>query len=238
MNVHWLEQTEADIPAENHWLNAKEMVRLHAMRIPKRHADWRLGRWTAKHAVAACLNLPTDLSTLADIEIRAASSGAPEVFLHDEPASIAISLSHSSGTALCTLAPPGFTFGCDLETVEPRSDAFVADYFTVEENNLIARSPRPQRPLLLALLWSAKESALKALGVGLRFDTRCMSVSPVDDWRPTGNPDAWRSLRVRYSGGMIFHGCWRIQDHLVRTVVSDLSLPIPVRVQAAHLSMA
>lgn len=32
---------------------------------------------------------------------------------------VAISLSHSFGTALCTLAPPGFTFGCDLETVEP-----------------------------------------------------------------------------------------------------------------------
>jgi 4'-phosphopantetheinyl transferase len=151
---------------------------------------------------------------------------------------VAISLSHSFGTALCTLAPPGFTFGCDLETVEPRSDAFVADYFTVDENNLIARSPRQQRPLLLALLWSAKESALKALRVGLWFDTRCMSVSPVDDWHPNGNPDTWRSLRVRYSGGMVFHGCWRIQDHLVRTVVSDLSLPIPVRAHAAHLSMA
>jgi 4'-phosphopantetheinyl transferase len=238
MNIHWLEQTEADIPAENQWLNANEILRLNALRIPKRRADWRLGRWTAKHAVAACLNLPTEPSSLADIEIRAASSGAPEVFLHDEPAEIAISLSHSSGTALCTLAPPGVTFGCDLETVEPRSDAFVADYFTVDERNLIARSSKQERPLLLALLWSAKESALKALRVGLRFDTRCMSVSPVDDWHSTDNPDAWRSLSVCYSGGMVFHGCWRIQDHLVRTVVSELSLPIHVHAQSAHLSIA
>src|ERR1700726_3327008 len=141
------------------------------MRIPKRRADWRLGRWTAKHAVTACLNLPTEPFTFADIQIRAASSGAPEVLLHDEPAEIAISLSHRSGTALCTLAPPGVTFGCDLETVEPRSDGFIADYFTDDERNLIARSSRQERPLLLALLWSAKESALKALRVGLRFDT-------------------------------------------------------------------
>ncbi|HEX9112668.1 MAG TPA: hypothetical protein VF845_14405, partial [Terriglobales bacterium] len=97
MNIHWLEQTEADIPAENQWLNANEILRLNAMRIPKRRADWRLGRWTAKHAVAACLNLPTEPSTLADIEIRAASSGAPDVFVGAEPAGIAISLSHSSG---------------------------------------------------------------------------------------------------------------------------------------------
>ena len=177
MNIQWLEQTATDVPAENQWLNANEILRLNGMRIPKRRADWRLGRWTAKHAVAACLNLSTEPSTLADIEIRAAASGAPEVLLHDEPAGIAISLSHSSGTALCTLAPPEINFGCDLETVEPRSDAFVADYFTVDEGNLIARSARQERPQLLALLWSAKESALKALRVGLRFDTRCMSVS-------------------------------------------------------------
>ena len=138
---------------------------------------------------------------------------------------------------LCTLAPPGITFGCDLETVEPRSDAFVADYFTVDERNLIARSSKQERPLLLALLWSAKESALKALRVGLRFDTRCMSVSPVDDWHPTGKSEAWRSLSVRYSAGRVFHGWWRLQDHLVRTVVSDLPLPIPVLAKAADLSM-
>ena len=238
MNIHWLEQTEADIPAENQWLNANEILRLNALRIPKRRADWRLGRWTAKQVVAGCLNLPTEPSSLANIEIRAATSGAPEVLLHDEPAEITISLSHRSGTALCTLAPPEINFGCDLETVEPRSDAFVADYFTVDERNLIARSSKQERPLLLALLWSAKESALKALRVGLRFDTRCMSVSPVDDWHPTGNPDAWNSLSVRYSAGRVFHGWWRLQDHLVRTVVSDLPLPIPVLAKAADLSMA
>jgi 4'-phosphopantetheinyl transferase len=136
------------------------------------------------------------------------------------------------------LAPPEISFGCDPETVEPRSDAFVADYFTVDEESLIAQSPPQERPFLLALLWSAKESALKALRVGLRFDTRCMSVSPVDDWHPTGNPNAWRSLSVRYSGGRVFHGGWRLQDHLVRTMVSDLPLPMPVPARAADLSMA
>ena len=238
MNIHWMEQTNPDVPAENQWLSAREVLRLNAMRVPKRRADWRLGRWTAKHAVAVCLNFPTEPSSLANIEIRAASSGAPEVYLHDEPAEIAISLSHSSGTALCTVAPPGITFGCDLEVVESRSDGFITDYFTDDERELILRSPRQERSLLLALIWSAKESALKALRVGLRFDTRCMSVSPVDAWELTNDRDAWRSLSVRYSGGTVFHGCWRVQDHLVRTIVSDLSLLIPVRASAASLSVA
>ena len=78
MDVCWLEQTEADVPAENDWLNASEAARLNAMRFAKRRADWRLGRWTAKRALAVCLNLPFDRRALAGIEIRSAPSGAPE----------------------------------------------------------------------------------------------------------------------------------------------------------------
>jgi len=63
-DVYWLEQTEADVPAEDDWLSEREAVRLGRMRIPKRRADWRLGRWTAKRALAACLKLPGDTEAL------------------------------------------------------------------------------------------------------------------------------------------------------------------------------
>ena len=33
MNVYWLEQTEADVPAENDWLSANEAVWLSDMRF-------------------------------------------------------------------------------------------------------------------------------------------------------------------------------------------------------------
>ncbi len=121
MDLYWLEQTEAELPTGNQWLGPREMLHLNTLRFAKRRTDWRLGRWTAKHALAARLHLPTDLHALANLEIRAAPSGAPEVFLYDQQADIAISLSHSAGTALCTVAPPATTFGCDLETIEPRS---------------------------------------------------------------------------------------------------------------------
>ena len=62
--------------------------------------------------------------------------------------------------------------GCDLEVIEPRSEEFVADYFTTEEQKMVSQAPIADRSKLLALLWSAKESALKALREGLRFDTR------------------------------------------------------------------
>jgi len=234
MKIYWLEQTTAALPTGNQWLSPPEAARLGGLRIPKRRADWRLGRWTAKHAVAAHLNLSIGLAALANIEIRAASSGAPEVFLGGDPANVAISLSHSAGTALCTVSSSGITLGCDLETIEPRSDAFVADYFTPEEQALVAQTSAQDQPLLLTLLWSAKESALKALRVGLRLDTRCMQIIP----DLSANPDTWRALTIRYEGITEFAGWWRSQNHLVRTVVSEIrgEVPTGLRRDASNVS--
>ncbi len=232
MDLYWLEQTESDVPDHNDWLGPHETACLAALRFLKRRSDWRLGRWTAKQALAACLNLPTNLPAHANLEIRAASSGAPEVFLHGQPADAAISLSHRAGTAMCTVGPPGSNFGCDLEMVEARSPAFVDDYFTADEQALIADTPLPERALLLALLWSAKESALKALRVGLRLDTRCISVKPSRVTHPlSAGPTAWYPLNIRYSSTQTFSGWWRVETDLVRTVVSDAPhrAPLPAR---------
>src|SRR6516162_11237684 len=133
MDVYWLEQTEADVPRENDWLSASEAVRLNSIRIAKRRADWRLGRWTAKRALALYMNVPGHPQSLTKIEIRPAASGAPEVFFANKPAAVSISLSHRAGTAICAVALSGAALGCDLEVIEPRSNSFVADYFTAEE---------------------------------------------------------------------------------------------------------
>jgi hypothetical protein len=44
MDVYWLEQTQADVPGADDWLNASEAIRLNDMRIAKRRADWRATR--------------------------------------------------------------------------------------------------------------------------------------------------------------------------------------------------
>jgi len=243
MDVYWLEQTEADVPAENDWLSASEAVRLNGLRFAKRRADWRLGRWTAKRAFAACRNLPWDCHALAAIEIRPAPSGAPEVFLANTPADATISLSHRAGRAVCAVALSGVALGCDLEIIEQHSDAFIADYFTTEEQGLVARASAADRLRLVALLWSGKESVLKALGVGLRLDTRCVIVRPVAAPRFRGavgeeraeDPasifrlpyalNTWRPLYVSHTSGQIFHGWWHYTDNLLRTLVAA---PAPV----------
>ncbi len=236
MDVYWLEQTEADVPAEDQWLGVQEKQCLSGMRFAKRRADWQLGRWTAKRTLAAHLNLPSDLPSLANVEIRAAASGAPEAFLFNQPASVTISLSHSTGTAMCVVAPAGVNLGCDLEFIEPRSDAFVADYFTANEQALIGQASATERPRLVNLIWSAKESALKALREGLRLDTNCMDVRPVDlltsdpeDSLPnpaplpllTSAPNGWRPLRVSFRKRTVFSGWWREERQLIRSVVLE-----------------
>jgi 4'-phosphopantetheinyl transferase len=220
MNLCWLEQTEADVPAENDWLSASECVCLNTMRFAKRRADWRLGRWTGKQALCVALDLPAHFEFLKKIEIRPAPSGAPVAFFASQPAAVAISLSHRAGRAACAVASTGVDIGCDLEVIEPRSEAFVADYFTSEEQKLVASVSASDRDRLLALLWSAKESALKALREGLRLDTRSVSVD-LSAASLNIHIHGWNALQVGYAGGEVFHGWWQNTDHIIRTAVAS-----------------
>jgi phosphopantetheinyl transferase len=176
MDVDWLEQTESDVPPGHEWLSGNEDILLEGLHVAKRRADWRLGRWTAKCAVAAYLKLRVPLAGLKEIEICARPSGSPQVMLATGPAPAEISLSHSGGVAVCAVTGPGAAIGCDLEMVEAHSAAFLRDFFTDQEQVEIARAPASHQRSLVATLWSAKESALKALQEGLRLDTRSVSV--------------------------------------------------------------
>jgi 4'-phosphopantetheinyl transferase len=231
MDVYWLEQTEADVPQDNDWLSPGEAARLAAMRFVKRRTDWRLGRWTAKRALAACPNTCSDRGAFSQIEITSASSGAPEVFFSGQKSPLSISLSHRAGVAVCAIGMPEAALGCDLEKVEERSDAFVADYFTVKEQAVIAGAGEADRPLLINLLWSAKESALKALQEGLRQDTRSVSVRLVN--LQLGREDGeWHPLRVVAAGGEVFAGWWRCANELVRTLTGPPPLSPPILLTA------
>ncbi len=237
MNVYWLEQTEADVPAEDNWLSANEAVCLNGLHFAKRRADWRLGRWTAKRALSVYLAVPSLPEIFQKVDIRPAPSGAPEAFFNSQPAAVTISLSHRAGVAICTVATSRAKLGCDLEVVEPRSDAFVADYFSVEEQALLARVSAAERDRLLALLWSGKESALKALRAGLRLDTRSVIVEPL---AASCGLKGWRPLRVRHTGGHLFHGWYQHTDSIVRTVVCapPPDPPIPLKIAGDYFDDA
>ena len=219
MYIYWLEQRARDVPCDDRWLSRKERVRLDELQIHKRRADWRLGRWTAKRALSRYFSLAGDADSLAAVEVLAGTSGAPRAFLCGEAAHVEISLSHSFGTGLCAIAPPGAGLGCDLERVEPRTAAFLADYFTADEQQLVEQTPAARRDELLTLLWSAKESVLKALGCGLRADTRSAKAIVGGLLQPDAAP--WRPLAASHECGRIFNGWWRESRSFVYTILVD-----------------
>jgi len=239
MDVYWLEQTEPQVPAGNDWLSPVERALLDSMPFPKRRNDWRLGRWTAKQAVTACLNLTMTggAPPLPEIEILSAVTGAPDVVISRRPAELAISLTHRSGLAACAVAPAGTALGCDLEVIEPRSDAFIGDYLTAQERELVTQCSSIEQPRLVNLLWSAKESALKALHAGLRLDTRSVTVHPVFDIEPS-LADDWHPLHASCLDGQVFYGWWQGTADLVRTLVASPPPDPPILLVTQRFSAA
>jgi 4'-phosphopantetheinyl transferase len=222
VNVYWFEQCAADMPADDEWLSDAERIRSAALRVPKRRADWRLGRLTAKRAVAAYLRRNTRLNDLAQIELKLAPSGAPVAFTGNTRAPCSLSLSHRAGRALCAIADPTLQIGCDLEVIEPRSDAFISDYFTGTEQDMIAGTPLAQRDAIATLLWSLKETALKALEVGLRADTRSVEVSlPAPYLIEHQTEGQWRPATVCCSSGDVFWCGWKRSGDLIYTLASS-----------------
>ena len=186
----WLATPRAEVPTTDDWLTPFELAVQDELFVPKRRLDWRHGRWTAKRAL--------DQAWRRDHAgnpprwcVRAAEDGAPEAFdAHDRPAPFTLSLSHSGGLAVCALASrETLLLGCDLELVEPRSDDLIEQFFTEDEQRLVREAASDDRALTACLIWSAKESALKAVRRGLREDTRTVEIawshSPhAPDWRP------------------------------------------------------
>jgi 4'-phosphopantetheinyl transferase len=210
---------EAEVPAGDGWLSPAERATLAGLRFPARRRDWRLGRWAARRALAAVLGP-------VPVEVRAAADGAPEALADGRPAPVTISISHRAGVGACLVADAGRPAGCDLELVEPHSAALARDFFTPAELALVEQAGPDARDLTVALVWSAKESALKALRQGLRLDTREVEVGLAGP-PGTGLPSGWRRLWVRH-GERSLGGWWRLEgDHVLTVVTEPAATPPP-----------
>jgi 4'-phosphopantetheinyl transferase len=195
-------------------MSAGEHEVLAGLRFPKRRNDWRLGRWTAKQAISGFLKLDPD-ADLSLFEIRAAADGAPEVFIRNKPAGVAISISHAGGRSFCAAGSLAAALGCDIEQLEPRNELLIKDYFTPEEIDLAHTADPENKILITNLIWSAKESVLKALREGLRRDTRGVSIQP-DLVEQEHGWNRWYGRCLQTSRG--FHGRWRGDSRFVYTV--------------------
>jgi len=219
----WLAHGEDDVPDGVEWLSAGERARLGSLRFAKRHTEFRTRRWTAKQTLARMLGLDTDPAALATIEIGHESGGAPFVCIERQRREdLEVSLSDRAGWAVCLARqatggrePAGL--GIDLEIVEPRSEAFVDDFFTSGEREWVRRlAPGDTRHAAANLIWSAKEAALKVLKRGLRADTRTVEVH-VDQ---RARADGWAVLEVQAAGRGLLPGWWRRDGVFVLTLAA------------------
>ena len=167
--IQWLVQSMADLGEgtdPHSWLNAEEAATFAKLNTPKRREDWLLGRWTAKQLVRSTLQAQRgEAWSLERIGIGVEASGA----LSDQP---------------------GYRLGADIEQIESRETAFVADFFTAAEIQSVEQAPEALRASLVTAIWSGKEAVLKAIREGLRSDTRAVECIieplplPVEPWQP------------------------------------------------------
>jgi 4'-phosphopantetheinyl transferase len=203
------------------FLSPAELQKYSTFRFPKRRDEWLLGRWTAKtmvHSLPAYQHYSLD-----KIVIHNAPEGAPYIQLPDRatPAEC-LSISHSGNLALCAIATGlDLQVGTDLEKVEARTETFIMNYFTPSERQLVKNYPAETRALVVTLIWSAKESMLKALGVGLRRDTHMVEVHGLDGILRTDNDHGlWQKIQIgeKPANNRAWAAWWHRRDPFVLTL--------------------
>lgn len=214
-----------EVPEDNTWLSPQEQALFERLKTQTRRQHHRLGRWTAKQLICETLQLLPSPEHLQRIEIIADKDGAPWAFLDGTALDLNLSISHRKHRALSAISPSSLHIGCDIEWIEPRSQAFVSDFFTPEEcQNTFASG---QFALMANLIWSAKESTLKAQRVGLSRDTKELCVKTPLPFPP--NPQQWHPLSVTdLVHSTIYHGAFIQSGGFILTFSSNSPKPLPL----------
>ena len=229
--MHWIACGERQVPEGLDWISPRERARVDRITFTKRRTEYLLRRYAGKRAVAATLGLEVDDDRLARVELLNRPSGAPYVVVDGREGDLDVSLTDRPGSAVCLTGPGGSlasgTVGADLEIVERRSAYFVNDYFTAPEQEYIhaQRDTAGQDGWDAAanLLWSAKEAGLKVLRVGLKADTRILTVQISHEVRP----DGWAPMSMEVVDGTTFGGWWRRDGIFLLTVAYRYGGPPP-----------
>ncbi len=204
-----------DGPASLAWLSEAETRRLGTLRFPKRRNEWLAGRLAAKKLLFSSLPSLSG-SRPSDVSIENEPEGAPRVYVLGQPCTSSLSISHRDQLAFCAVSEgSALTIGADIERIESRAEAFIADYFTGGEQSLLEGIPINVRDRLATLIWSAKEAALKALRKGLRLDTRTVEIISI-----TEGAKSWGDFSVRsgQAAGGDWRGLWQIRGGYVLTL--------------------
>lgn len=197
-------------------LGESEKAYYQTLRFNKRRVEWLAGRLALKKLLRA---VEPDFAQYKEqqLEILKAENGAPYLCIDGERLqNHSISISHSNGFLLCAYSPEESHLGMDLERIEPRPQPFVQDFFTPAEVRLVELCPPQEAAQLATLIWSAKESILKALSIGLKVDTRSIEVDTVSQ---TCSQEEWNL--IRFTSAILNENSlrlyWRREENFVLT---------------------
>ena len=150
---------------------------------PRRKRHWLNGRIAAKDAVRHYLWRKHGHRALfpKELAISNAPSGQPRVQPHitapyAQPLHISISHKGRLAAAIAASRPVGI----DVETIEARSDSFLALAFSPEELELL---PGHAREEWIARAWAAKEVVGKVAGTGLKGNPRAFRLEAIRQQR-------------------------------------------------------
>jgi len=195
------------------WLSARESDTLRNYADPGRRIEWLRGRALAKIAVRSAAGRSLAPSA---IEIGTTDKGAPFANIPARTGRISLSISHAGAWTACARLPldvPG-PVGVDVERVDDTLPELVGRFASPREWALAAAICGPGTAA--ALLWSAKESAIKCLQ-GRIVRRRAFEVHLDGDKRlrvTASAPDGERTV--------LFGGYARLRGHVLTWLSASL----------------
>ncbi len=170
--VDWLLSPPGSATGGSHAsLTDREAAVVAALPREGRRAEWMAGRAVAKALLARVAGDPGGKGMRFEIlpdAGRVPIPGIVDAGGQSHTLGYSLSISHRAGAAAAAVVPSASgRVGIDVEVMEARSDALLADYFSADEARLLAGLSGMWRAHGIALLWSIKEALLKAAGVGL-----------------------------------------------------------------------
>ena len=170
----------------------------------RRQRDWLLGRMAARRAVAGWLGAD---GHEASREIAYDGAGRP-MLANGLADRVFLSISHKDGIGAAAVADR--PIGIDLELLSAVRDPslFAQTAFSAEEGALLAEIGWADNAMV-AVAWSAKEAAAKALGVPLLGNEAAFVITDVDD--------AHETICVAHAGGEI-DAVWALDGDFVCVV--------------------
>jgi 4'-phosphopantetheinyl transferase len=207
------------------YFSLEEQAEYYRFKVIKRQFEWISSRIISKkliHHIFEIENL-----NLTNIRIQKEETGQPYIYITGQGRLEGkFSLSHSNGYVFCGYSPSKeLIFGLDLEKIEARSLEFVQDYFTPREIERYQILDGNGKEEYTTMVWSAKESVLKTLGLGLSIDTRKVEIFPSE---VSSKLTGWNSCIVKLENKMNLNMkvYWQDIDGFIRTICVPEEVPI------------